>query len=86
MKIYREAPSQDWLHVDTVPFAALDKTLEKPPISPQANIKKRMNESFKDFAAEEGWEQINDVVELLESVDAMRKPKSRSSKQNLTQI
>ena len=36
-------------------------------------------ENLKELSAEQGWEQINDVGELLESVDAMRKPKSRSS-------
>ena len=39
----------------------------------------RERESLKEFAAEQGWEQINNVAKLLESSDAMRKPKSRRS-------
>ena len=36
-------------------------------------------ESIKEFAAEQYWEQLNDVANLLESADAMRKPKSGRS-------
>ena len=44
MGIYREAPSQNRFHVGTVPFAAIETTLELPPISLHAHIKRQMKE------------------------------------------
>ena len=80
MRRYNEAPSQNWFLVDTVPFAALETNARTATYTAACSHKEtHEREGHNEFATEQGWEQINDVAKLLESIDAMRKPKSRRS-------